>query len=115
AGTPGPPPARSDSKPPSTPPPPLRSSSASPTTAASARTGASSPAARSPSATPTTTRPTSRGMRLTHLPPPGANLITWWETGGVAADLFDADVFVDLSLPHWRVQADTAEGLLAIR
>jgi hypothetical protein len=44
-----------------------------------------------------------------------ANLITWLETGEVAADLFDADVFVDLSLPHWRVQADTAEGLLAIR
>ncbi|WP_211190263.1 hypothetical protein [Actinomycetospora sp. TBRC 11914] len=41
-------------------------------------------------------------------------LVAWLETGGRPGDLFTDDVFVDLSLPQWRVQgqgADTAFGI----
>lgn len=44
-----------------------------------------------------------------------ANLITWLETGEPPEDLFAPDVFADITLPHWRLQADTAEGTVAIR
>ena len=44
-----------------------------------------------------------------------ANVISWLETGVVPDALFAPDVFADVSLPHWRVQSDTVEGLLAIR
>jgi len=46
---------------------------------------------------------------------PVAALIRFLETGVAADGLFAPDVFSDVSLPHWRVQADTDEGLLAIR
>ena len=44
-----------------------------------------------------------------------ANLIRFLETGSVADGLFAPDLFVDLSLPHWRIQAATEAEVLAIR
>lgn len=37
-----------------------------------------------------------------------ANLIRWLETGTAPQSLFAPDVFADVSLPHWRLQATTA-------
>lgn len=44
-----------------------------------------------------------------------ANLIRFLETGSAPHGLFAPDVFADLSLPQWRVQAATAEQVIAIR
>jgi hypothetical protein len=44
-----------------------------------------------------------------------ARLISFLETGTVPDDLFAPDVFADLSLPHWRVQTDTADAIVAER
>jgi hypothetical protein len=44
-----------------------------------------------------------------------ANLIRFLETGAAPDWLFTPDAFADLSLPHWRIQAGTAEEILAIR
>jgi hypothetical protein len=44
-----------------------------------------------------------------------AALVRFLETGIAPRGLFAPDVFSDVSVPHWRVQADTDEGLLAIR
>ena len=44
-----------------------------------------------------------------------ANLIRFLETGSVPDGLFAPDVFSDLSLPHWRLQAATAAEILTIR
>jgi hypothetical protein len=44
-----------------------------------------------------------------------ANLIRFLETGDLPDGLFAADVFADLSLPHWRIQAATAPEVVAIR
>jgi hypothetical protein len=44
-----------------------------------------------------------------------ADLIRFLETGSPPDGLFAPDVFIDLSLPHWRIQAGTAEEVLAIR
>jgi hypothetical protein len=44
-----------------------------------------------------------------------ANLIRFLETGTVPEGLFAPDVFADLSLPHWRVQAASPEAVVAIR
>ena len=44
-----------------------------------------------------------------------ANLIRFLETGSAPDGLFAPDAFADLSLPHWRIQAATAEEVLAIR
>jgi hypothetical protein len=44
-----------------------------------------------------------------------ANFIRFLETGSVADGLFAPDLFIDLSLPHWRVQAATEAEVLAIR
>jgi hypothetical protein len=44
-----------------------------------------------------------------------ANLIRFLETGAAPDGLFTPDAFADLSLPHWRIQAGTAEEILAIR
>lgn len=43
------------------------------------------------------------------------NLIRWLETGTAPPELFAADVFADVSLPHWRVQAGTAEEIRSLR
>lgn len=44
-----------------------------------------------------------------------AGLIRFLETGSVRDGLFAPDVFSDLSLPQWRIQAATAEEIVAIR
>ena len=44
-----------------------------------------------------------------------ADLIRFLETGTVPGPLFAADMFADLSLPQWRVQAATAAEAIAIR
>ena len=44
-----------------------------------------------------------------------AKLIRFLETGVVPDGLFSPDAFADVSLPHWRMQAGTAEQLIAIR
>jgi hypothetical protein len=44
-----------------------------------------------------------------------AQLIDFLETGTAPQGLFAPDVFTDLTLPHWRVQAATAEEILAVR
>jgi hypothetical protein len=44
-----------------------------------------------------------------------ANLIRFLETGSAPDGLFAPDVFLDLSLPHWRIQAATRGEVLAIR
>jgi len=44
-----------------------------------------------------------------------AKLIQFLETGSVPDGLFAPDVFSDLSLPQWRVQASTAAEIAAIR
>lgn len=44
-----------------------------------------------------------------------ANLIRFLETGSVPDGLFAPDVFADVSLPQWRLQAATAEQVIAIR
>ncbi len=44
-----------------------------------------------------------------------ANIIRFLETGVIPDGLFAPNVFADVSLPQWRIQADTADGLLAIR
>jgi hypothetical protein len=44
-----------------------------------------------------------------------AKLIRFLETGSAPDGLFAPGVFSDLSLPQWRIQAGTAEEILAIR
>ncbi len=44
-----------------------------------------------------------------------AKLIRFLETGSVPDGLFAPGVFADLSLPQWRIQAATAEEIVAIR
>jgi hypothetical protein len=44
-----------------------------------------------------------------------ANLIRYLETGVAPDGLFAPHVFTDMSLPHWRIQATTAEEILAVR
>jgi hypothetical protein len=42
-------------------------------------------------------------------------LVRWLETGDRPADLFAADVFADLSLPHWRLQGTGAPEVFGLR
>jgi hypothetical protein len=42
-------------------------------------------------------------------------LITYLQTGTPPQGLFHPDVFCDLTLPAWRLQAEGAEGLVALR
>jgi hypothetical protein len=44
-----------------------------------------------------------------------AGLITFLETNEAPAGLFAPDLFLDLSLPQWRVQADTATDAIQVR
>jgi hypothetical protein len=44
-----------------------------------------------------------------------ANLIRFLETGRAPEGLFAPDCFSDVTLPHWRLQSDTADGVVAIR
>jgi hypothetical protein len=41
--------------------------------------------------------------------------VRWLETCERPDDLFTSDVFVDFTLPHWRIQAAGTEGAFAIR
>lgn len=75
-----------------------------------------------PSATRTSTAPAidSHDLRTPRTDRPEtatavANLLRFLETGTAPDALFAPDAFVDLSLPHWRVQVGTAEEVLAIR
>ena len=43
-----------------------------------------------------------------------ARLIEFLETGKPPAGLFAPDVFLDLSLPYWRAQTDTAAAAAAL-
>jgi hypothetical protein len=55
----------------------------------------------------------------TTLAPESARLLDislrWLESGVRPDDLFTDDVFVDFTLPHWRIQAAGTEGAFAIR
>lgn len=44
-----------------------------------------------------------------------AGLVRWLETGDAATGLFAEDCFLDLSLPHWRIQALGADGVQEFR
>ena len=44
-----------------------------------------------------------------------AKVIRFLETGDVPEGLFRPDVFLDLTMPTWRVQASGAEDLIAVR
>ena len=44
-----------------------------------------------------------------------AAFVTWLETGHRPEGMFADDVFADLSLPHWRVQAAGADGAFRLR
>ncbi|MEP9385147.1 hypothetical protein [Nocardioides sp. KR10-350] len=44
-----------------------------------------------------------------------ANLVHWLETGEGAEATFAEDCFLDLSLPLWRLQADSRADLVAVR
>lgn len=41
--------------------------------------------------------------------------VRWMETGDGAEKVFAPDVFGDVTLPQWRLQAATADDLIAIR
>ena len=43
------------------------------------------------------------------------DFITFLETGEVAHDLFASDIFADISMPTWRVQAGDLDALVRIR
>ncbi len=44
-----------------------------------------------------------------------AKLIEFLESGSAPEGLFADDLFMDLSLPHWRIQTGTAGDALAVR
>ena len=48
-------------------------------------------------------------------PETAARFVKWLQTGDDPGDLFAPDVFGDVTLPHWRLQADNRDDLLAIR
>jgi len=48
-------------------------------------------------------------------PTAAARFLRFLETGTAPEGLFAPDVFGDLTFPHWRVQATSADELLAIR
>jgi hypothetical protein len=49
------------------------------------------------------------------LPDLAQQFVTWLETGVRPDGMFAKDVFVDLSLPHWRLQAEGVEGAFHTR
>ncbi|QGN34936.1 hypothetical protein [Microlunatus sp. Gsoil 973] len=46
---------------------------------------------------------------------PVADLVRWLETSEGAEGTFAPDCFADISLPQWRLQTDSREGLAAVR
>lgn len=59
--------------------------------------------------TPAETRLTPAAERLSGM------LVRWLETGVRPDDLFSDEVFLDLSLPHWRVQVSGVDAAFAVR
>jgi hypothetical protein len=41
--------------------------------------------------------------------------VTWLETGVRPDDVFAPDVFTDLTVPHWRLQAEGVDGAFRLR
>jgi hypothetical protein len=41
--------------------------------------------------------------------------VTWLETGVRPTDVFAPDLFTDLTLPHWRLQAEGVDASLRLR
>lgn len=66
-----------------------------------------STATKAPKATPAGTEPDSTTAV--------ANFIRFLETNVAPEGLFAPDVFADVSLPTWRLQAETPDELVAIR
>lgn len=60
-----------------------------------------------------TTLATAAGLRAA--PPVVRKLVRWLETGDVPPGLFTEDVFCDLTVPTWRLQAQGAEAVPALR
>lgn len=62
---------------------------------------------------------TAATTTATHLDPQSARLaaalIRWLESGARPDDLFSHSVFLDLSLPHWRVQASGSDAAFGVR
>ena len=54
-------------------------------------------------------------QRADHRIKPADRLVEWLQTGDRPDDLFTEDVFVDLSLPLWRVQGQGVETIFGIR
>jgi len=48
-------------------------------------------------------------------PEVAARFVRWLETGAGAEKVFAPDIFGDVTLPHWRLQAATFADLIAIR
>jgi hypothetical protein len=48
-------------------------------------------------------------------PPVVTKLVHWFETGHVPDGLFTDDVFCDLTVPTWRLQAQGPDGVPALR
>lgn len=44
-----------------------------------------------------------------------ATFVRWLETGVRPDDMFSEDVFADLSLPHWRLQASGPDAVFHLR
>ena len=44
-----------------------------------------------------------------------ARFVHWLETGDGADKVFAPDMFGDVTVPHWRLQADNVADLLAVR
>ena len=47
--------------------------------------------------------------------PAASAFVTWLETGSRVDRLFAPDAFADLSLPHWRVQAQGEDAVYRLR
>ena len=54
-------------------------------------------------------------MNGTEGPETAARLVKWLQTGDDPGDLFAPNAFGDLTLPHWRLQADNRADLIRIR
>lgn len=57
-------------------------------------------------------RPTSVGGAELRL---AERVVRWLETGERVPDLFGEDLFVDLSLPHWRLQGEGGDAAFRLR
>lgn len=58
---------------------------------------------------------TTTGMQRIDSTRAVANFVLWLETGAGAEETFAPDCFLDLSLPHWRIQSGSRAGIIEIR